>query len=120
MRETSPYNYRTAADDYYDKGFALGIVEGKAEGKAEGEANAILGFLQTRFGRIPKSIVNAVPTSKTRIFLSGKRLNAPTTAAKRSLPKLSGVLYRLRIGTGVVAVNSMKYADLCNKILIIF
>ena len=52
----SPVTYRTAADEYFDEGFAVGI----AEGKAEGEANAILLFLKTSHGRIPKSIRDAV------------------------------------------------------------
>jgi len=56
----SPVTYRTAADEYFDEGFAVGIVEGIAEGEAEGEANAILLFLKTNHGRVPKSIRDAV------------------------------------------------------------
>jgi hypothetical protein len=56
MGDTSMYNYRTAADDFFDQGVAVGI----AQGEARGEANAILDFLKVRYGRLPKSTRDAV------------------------------------------------------------
>ena len=56
MGDTSVYNYRTAADDFFDEGFAVGI----AQGETRGEAKAILLVLKTNHGRVPKSTCDAV------------------------------------------------------------
>ena len=66
--DTSMYDYRTAADDFEERGEARGEARGKAIGKAIGEANAIHLILKTRFGRIPKSIsdeIHAIANLKT-------------------------------------------------------
>ena len=54
---------------------------------------------------LTKSKVMAVPISITKILFFGLIDQAPTAAANRSIPSVSGVEYRFFNGTGVCQVN---------------
>lgn len=44
----------------------------------------------------------------TSISLPGEQSFAPTTAARRSVPKVNGVLYPIETGTGVTPLSNSK------------
>jgi len=50
-------------------------------------------------------ILTQVPASMTKQFFPGNNLAAPVTEAKRSLPRVSGVLYRFFTGNFVFELN---------------